>query len=204
MTPLTRRDVMEALAEIDDAAREHGTLVDLAIYGGAALMLAYDIRHSTRDVDAVVMRGKELAERVSAEVSQRRGWQSDWLNDGVKGFVSSRNEMDQLMSMFPDANADVGGLRVYVPTPEYFFAMKCMAMRMAGVDHPGDIGDIRALAKIAGIDSYERAITVVESYYPSKQISPKVQFGLQEIMGMDHVLDAQASAPDTGSEPTPK
>jgi transcriptional regulator with XRE-family HTH domain len=67
-------------------------------------------------------------------------------------------------------------------TPEYLFAMKCMAMRPEGIDGSHDISDIKALANAAGIKSVEQALSLVTSFYPASQIPPKVRFGVQEIM----------------------
>jgi hypothetical protein len=75
-----------------------------------------------------------------------------------------------------------GGLRIHVPTAEYLFAMKCMAMRPEGIDGSHDISDIEALAAIAGIADAESALSLVEAFYPAARIPPKVRFGVEEIM----------------------
>ncbi|MDV7396880.1 hypothetical protein RZS08_36115, partial [Arthrospira platensis SPKY1] len=77
---------------------------------------------------------------------------------------------------------DEGGLRIFRPSAEYLFAMKCMAMRPEGVDGSHDISDIEALALQAGIHTAEEALAIVESFYPAKRIPPKVLFGVEEIM----------------------
>jgi hypothetical protein len=56
-------------------------------------------------------------------------------------------------------------------------------MRVGGTTESQDIEDIRQLGAILGIASFEDALARVMRYYPSKQIAPKVQFGLQEIFG---------------------
>lgn len=179
MLKLSKDDILRGLRKIDAKAKEGGVVIDLSIYGGAALALVFDLRLATRDVDAVVHGAPGFLRRAAAEVAADEGWPTDWLNDGVKGFTSN-NETMRLMEDFEATPA--GGLRVYTPTPEYLFALKCMAMRPDGLDGSHDISDIEALADIAGIADSAAALSLVEEFYPSSRIPPKVRFGVEEIM----------------------
>lgn len=78
--------------------------------------------------------------------------------------------------------SSTGGLRIYTPTPEYLFAMKCMAMRPAGLGGSHDIADIEALAVEAGLADAASALALIELFYPAALIPPKVRFGTEEIM----------------------
>jgi hypothetical protein len=176
---LTRKDILRGFGKLDAMAREADKVIELAVYGGAALALSFDMRVSTRDVDAVVRGAPDFARKCAAKVARDEGWPMDWLNDGVKGFLSASEQM-RLMRDFSAAHGK--GLRVLVPSPEYLFAMKCMAMRPEGIDGSHDISDIEALAGIAGIADAKSALELVESFYPAGRIPPKVRFGVEEIM----------------------
>lgn len=176
---LSRKDIMRGLERLDAMAREANKVVELAVYGGAALALAFDMRVATRDVDAVVRGSADFARKCAATIAEEEGWPEGWLNDGVKGFLS-QNEQMRLMQEF--AAADGKGLRVFVPSPQYLFAMKCMAMRPEGIDGSHDVSDIEALAGIAEIRDAKSALELVESFYPAGRIPPKVRFGVEEIM----------------------
>ena len=176
---LRRKDILRGLEALDSAAKEEGRVVDLAIYGGAALALSFDLRLSTRDVDAVFKGSTDFVRRVAARIADLEGWPENWLNDGVKGFVSAREEL-RLMEEF--SAPDGAGLRIFVPSPTYLFAMKCMSMRAEGLDGSHDISEIEALAGIAGIASAREALGIVEQFYPAARIPPKVRFGVEEIM----------------------
>lgn len=112
-------------------------------------------------------------------MAAEEGWPQDWLNDGVKGFTSAHEKMF-LMKEF-QAGPD-GGLRIHLPTAEYLFAMKSMAMRPDGIEGSHDISDIDSLADEANILNFQQALELVESFYPASRIPPKVRFGLEEIM----------------------
>lgn len=176
---LSRADILGGLKSLDAMAREAGKVVDIAIYGGAALSLTFDLRVSTRDVDVVIRGSSGFVRECSARIAEEQGWPQDWLNDGVKAFVSPNEEM-RLMREFQAAEGI--GLRIFVPSPQYLFAMKCMAMRPEGLDGSHDISDIEALATIAGIRGAKAALELVESFYPGGNIPPKVRFGVEEIM----------------------
>jgi hypothetical protein len=176
---LSKEDITRGLRKLDAMAKEAGVLIDLAIYGGAALAIAYNLRLSTRDVDAVARGDVGFLRKAAEKVADDEGWPPDWLNDGVKGFTSS-NERMQLMTGF--SGSPEGGVRIHTPTAEYLFAMKCMAMRPEGIEGSHDISDIRALALVAGITTAEQALDLVAGFYPAARIPPKVKFGVQEIM----------------------
>lgn len=179
MAMLRKGDILRGFRKIDAKAKEASIIVDLSVYGGAALALAFDIRHATRDVDAVVHGAPDFLRRAALEVAQEEGWPEDWLNDGVKGFTSGKEQM-RLMENFEASPS--GGLRIHLPSPEYLFAMKCMSMRPEGLDGSHDISDIESLADAAGIKDADTALSLVEAFYPSSRIPPKVRFGVEEIM----------------------
>jgi hypothetical protein len=189
-----RAALLDAFAELGRAAWAEGRTVEIAVYGGSALMLTFDWRAATKDVDGVYDDDRDIVRRLAARIAEDRGWPADWLNDGVKGFLSTRDQeagMKLLSGEFP--SADEPGLRVFVPRREYLFAMKCRAMRLGGVDENRDIEDIRRLAAEIGLRTAEEAIALVASFYPRSQLQPKVQFGLEEI------FSDQSGKPDEGA-----
>ena len=89
---LSRADILAAFGELDRAFAERGVIGELCLFGGAVMVLAFQARLSTKDVDAVFQPSAVVRE-VAAEVGERRGWPAGWLNDGVKEFVSVRHEV---------------------------------------------------------------------------------------------------------------
>lgn len=179
MAFLSKQDILRGLHRLDEKARVAKVIVDMAVYGGAALALVFDLRQATRDVDAVVRGSQEFLRRAAGEIAEEEGWPADWLNDGVKGFLSHHEEL-RALTEFQASNE--GGLRLYVPVPEYLFAMKCMAMRPEGIEGSRDIADIEALADKIGVTDMDAALTLVEQFYPASRIPLKVRFGVEEIM----------------------
>ena len=181
---LTRDDLDLAFRALGEAAVAAGRIVEIAVYGGAALVLTFPGRAATKDVDAVFLTEAAWLRSAVADVADAQGWPRDWLNDAVKGWLSHRDgetDVRPLMRTYP--SEAVPGLRVFLAGPHYLFAMKCLAMRIAGADETQDRSDILILAEAIGIRSVEHALDLVSSYYPSSAVPPKTRFGIEELFG---------------------
>jgi hypothetical protein len=84
---LTRARVIEALNLLGKLAAEENLTLELCIYGGSAMMLAYGARDATKDID-VVAKPSEAAHRLAQAVAERLNLQSAWLNDDVRRYTS--------------------------------------------------------------------------------------------------------------------
>lgn len=181
---LTVETLHDALMELGTLARAEGKVIELAIYGGSALMLASNFRVSTRDVDAVAdADGQRVIERLAATIAERRGWSPDWLNDQVYPFLSDAVDgLDQHHSLFRSYPSEhEPGVRAFVPTPEYILAMKLMAMRISAGSDGKDRADILNLISIVGLQSAAEAMQFVSAFYPEARVSQKVVLGLDEL-----------------------
>ena len=176
---MDRVEILDNLKLLGGVARGRGRVVDVAVFGGAAVVLAWDFRPATRDVDAVAMEAADgpFLREAAAEVARMKGLPSDWLNDAVKGFIRDKQDLRELPEFSADENC---GLRVFVPTAEYMLAMKCLAMRSAEVAQ--DIEDIKSLLAELGIREVDEALDIVGRYYPDEALTPKTRFGLEEIL----------------------
>src|SRR5258707_3470487 len=84
---LTRARIVQALNLLGELAEQEQVTLELCIYGGSAMMLAYGSRTTTKDVDAM-MRPTEAAQRLSKRVAERLNLHEGWLNNDVRQFVS--------------------------------------------------------------------------------------------------------------------
>ncbi len=170
-----REQILEGIDRLAELAREADKNIDIAIFGGSAIVIEWGFRKSTRDVDVYISGDKEFTREAARRIASEKGWPEDWLNDAVKGFLSPKGQFS-LFGEFPHGTNEPS-LRIYIPKPEYLLAMKCMAMRMGG----DDVADIEHLVKILGFDSPETVLDLVETFYPATRIHPKVMFGIRRI-----------------------
>jgi hypothetical protein len=181
MTAAFDRDaLLDAFDEIGRAAVAAGTKLQIAVYGGSALMLASNFRFATEDVDIAEIGGEwpEWLRAVTEQVSIQRGWSRDWLNDGVAFHLSSlaTHASDHLeFGTFP-RGVSAPGLVVSVPTAEYLLALKLKAMRVTDVVR-GDTErlDILNLMDVVGIETADQAIALLGKYFPISAASPEKQ-----------------------------
>lgn len=171
-------EIEAAFTRLGELALAEQHIVDMAVYGGSALAIAYDLRASTKDVDAVFEKDKDFVRKAVASVALEMDLPPDWLNDAVKGYVSPRESGNMIkFGSFPsEANP---GLRIFVPAPAYFFAMKCVDIRTGATSK--DVDDVRSLALVCGITSAQEAMDIVESFYPDRLMQAKSRFVLEEI-----------------------
>ncbi len=171
MPALTDADLRRLFALLNEELGKTGTTGELFLVGGAVMCLAYAARSSTQDVDGLFRPARQV--RVAAaRAAQRAGVQSDWLNDGVKGFLSERGAFSPFL--------ELDHLRIMVAQPEYLLAMKCLAMRIGAEFHDED--DIRYLLRHLNIADFEQAVQTITSFYPLERFPQKTLYALGELL----------------------
>lgn len=190
---LTAQDLHDAFMDLGTLARRDGKVIDVAIYGGSALMLASNFRVATQDVDAVAEGGQDTIPRWAEEVARSRGWPSDWLNDGVRTYLSPNvdglQEHHTLLRAYPTEQEP--GLRIFVPGVEYILAMKLMAMRLDPTGDKSDLADITNLITIVGFKTSEELIDFAANFYPEAKISARLRLGIREIWRIKDTVEQE-------------
>lgn len=86
--PLTAGDIQRAFAALSDELERRAERAEIVVVGGAALVLLFEARESTKDVDAYFVRPEASVVRAAAEtVATRLDLPADWLNDGAKAYL---------------------------------------------------------------------------------------------------------------------
>ena len=166
---MTKDDINQYLKELNDELHSMGIKGEVCLYGGAVMSLAYDARPDTKDVDAIFRPAEKIRE-AAARVARAHNLRSDWLNDGVKGFLVPHQQ--RILAEFPN-------LRVYIPEPDYLLAMKAISARANTMD----AADVKFLIGLLKMKSVDDVLMLVEKYYPRDQIKPATQFFIEELFG---------------------
>jgi hypothetical protein len=150
----TESELEGMLGLLNEQLRKYGVTGEICIVGGAAMILAFGNRESTRDIDALVMAPASVRTAVR-QVAEAAGFPQDWLNDRVKGFASGQpTELKQVLKF--------SHLRVVAPSAEYILAMKCLAARVGLDEH--DKEDTKYLIEHVGLRSPAAVLDIVEKY----------------------------------------
>ena len=172
---LSKEQILAALARLNELLHEKGVIGEVCIFGGSAMVLAFDARESTRDVDGIFVPKQDVITS-ARQVAEEFGFEPDWLNDGVKGFISDEAEYTA------DGMPVFSNLRIMRPTTEYLLAMKCLASRAADAATDGDRADIMTLLKLTGITSASDVCDLVVRYYKESLLPPRVRFYIEELV----------------------
>ncbi|MBB6732805.1 hypothetical protein H7C18_17975 [Cohnella sp. CBP 2801] len=166
----TNREILVYLERINEHLKSRQLSGEISLFGGAAMCLVYGSRSSTKDIDALYAPTPEMYQIIDA-VAKEYGLPSDWLNNGVKGFVSGNHDVRMYRRL--------SHLTITAASPEYLFAMKCLASRL-GTSR--DVEDIQFLIRQLNIRSVTEAFKILERFYPPRQILPKTQYLLETLL----------------------
>ena len=137
MARLTHNEIQKALRRMGELALSQNTSVELIVVGGAAMVLVYNARESTQDVDSYIVHPKvaRLARAIAASVAKELDLAEDWLNDGAKGYLRGYSDGGVVF--------EAPGITVRCPSPSQLLAMKLSAWR-----DDVDIADARMLLQV--------------------------------------------------------
>lgn len=164
---MTKQEITQYLTELGQEILSLGRHAEIAIAGGAAMILLVGNREATRDIDAYLGADPMLVREAAKAVAERHALAEDWINDGVKGFFYSTPPQTVAL--------DVPGLRVYSVTPEYLFVMKVMAGR------PSDMEDLHALARVLSLTSPAQGQALVARWIPPRLITNRAALVIEEL-----------------------
>lgn len=167
---LTREQILRALEALSAELGAAGVSGEVCLFGGSVMVLAFAARVATKDVDALFLPAP-LIRDLARRVGESQHLPADWLNDGVKGFLSSRHDITAgNLPQFPH-------LRLAMPVPEYLLAMKCMAARLGGpTGEASDVPDIVFLIRHLRLGSAPDVLEIVGRYYPANRVPVKTQY----------------------------
>lgn len=175
-----RGALLDAFDRIGRAAALAGTKLQIAVYGGSALMLASNFRFATEDVDVSELEHPlpGWLAAVVDEIAKEKGWLDDWFNDGVAFHLSplADRALDHLeFGTFP-RDGTPPGLAVSVPSAEYLLALKLKAARVTDpLRGETERLDILNLMQVVGISTVEEAIALLGRYFPVSAASSEKQ-----------------------------
>jgi hypothetical protein len=122
--PLSAEDIRAALAALGGELLNEGARAEIVIVGGAALVLLFNARESTKDVDAFFVKPEASLLRAAAgRVAVRLALPTDWLNDGAKGYLVGLSKGDLVF--------ESSSLIAHAASLEQLLAMKLAAWRDA-------------------------------------------------------------------------
>jgi hypothetical protein len=189
-----RDALLDAFDRIGRAAVLAGTKLQIAVYGGSALMLASNFRFATEDVDVSKLEHPlpDWPAAIVHEIAVENGGQDDWFNDGVAFHLRSlADRTDHLeFGTFP-RDGSLPGLAVSIPSADYLLALKLKAARIVDpLRGETERLDILNWMRVVGISTVEEAIALLGRYFPVSAASLEKQRFLLKNINREGGIDA--------------
>lgn len=176
MAILTKQEITQALEQLGKLAQQQGQSIELLLMGGAAMVLMYNARPSTRDVDVLILSPPkaQIVRELARQVAKENDLPEDWLNDGAKGYLVGVSQGTVIFS--------APGILVKSPAVSQLLAMKLSAWR-----DDVDIQDAqRLLQEMKG--EQEQVWKMVEPYLiPGSEL--KAQYAFLDLWEATHGKD---------------
>lgn len=165
---LDRKLLFAAFGVLAEKLSRRGVVGEVHVFGGAAMVLAFNSRSATRDVDALFKPDTHVLD-AAHEVARELRLPKTWLNNQASAYVSGR--AGRGTPVF-----DHQYLRVMVTPPEHLLAMKVRAARATR-----DLDDVRVLVEHLNVRSVAAVSAVVERYFPQEPLSERSRLLLEDL-----------------------
>ncbi len=166
---MKKSDIIKAFKKLNEELSKRNVKGEVGVFGGAAMVLGFNARISTKDVDAIFVPASKVRE-AAKKVADDMDLPEDWMNDAVKLYVPVRPKEKKVIF-----SAD--HLTVWIPEPEYLVAMKGIAARFDSLD----AADLKTLIEHLHLKTVESVFDIIEHYYPKKNIPAKTQYFIEEL-----------------------
>ena len=167
---MNENDILKYLEQLNKKMKEQNIYGDINLVGGAVMCLAFKSRKITHDIDAIFEPKSKINELVKS-IARENTLPEDWLNDGVKGFLSPKANFNEFKKL--------SNLNINIATPEYMLAMKCLSAR---VDNINEIEDIKHLIKILNLKTYEDVEKIIFKFYSAEEFMVKTRYIIMEVL----------------------
>lgn len=161
-TEIPKQKFIAALDDLNAKLKAEGKTLTFLCVGGGAMMLAYNARNGTHDLDGVMSPADpdttELFHRLAAEVAREHKIDQDWINIQVKDIMHGQGF--KRVNFEPVSPYTWSNLKLLFGKPGYLLSMKVQALR------PGkqDFNDIVHLLRILRIKTLAGMQAEVEKY----------------------------------------
>jgi hypothetical protein len=173
-----KQNLLNALTQVGEILYQRGKIGDIAIYGGSALILQFDVSFKTEDVDAIINSEHGEVSRAVREVGTKNGWTSSWLNEGVSVYLSTdANSNTEFFRDFPSPMRI--GLRVHLASPKYMLTLKLRSLRIQHRDND----DVVMLAKALGVTTLDELVSLMKANFPNEPVDNRKIILLGNLIG---------------------
>ncbi len=171
---LDRSTVLEAFTRLAERLSRKDIVATVYLFGGGAMLMAFDGRAATSDLDARFTSTAGIIHDVHA-VADEMGLPRWWLNEQGTSYLP-RHDDPHSVPVFDHPNLRVGRV-----SDRHLLAMKVAASRR----NTSDIADIALLARRLGLKSAPEIIRLYGEVFPDEPLSERKRVIIAEAIRED-------------------
>lgn len=167
---LDRATIEQAFALMGQYLLDRKTLGEIVIYGGSAILLQFDWRKLSMDVDVrVIDTNHGLIIDAAHHAARQLGLLPSWLNESVAMHAREGEQPADRVFVGTYPSPERFGLRVVAAKPSYILAMKLGALERATIDDR-DFRDAINLGAECGVTTVDGLKDVYLKYFANRQL----------------------------------
>lgn len=168
---VTKELFLEILEVLDEKLEENKLELTLNIYGGTVMMVCFDARPATKDIDAL-FETSTLINNILLDIAETYGLHKDWINQDIKEPLKYiRNE--NLKEVYNFRN-----LKVLAPSAEQMLAMKILSARP---EPYRDFNDAEYLISYLKIETLEEVLKIFDKYVGRRYLGERQKMFLNYV-----------------------
>ncbi len=168
---ITKEKFLEIMECLNEKLGENKMELSLNIYGGTVMMICFDVRPATKDIDALFNTSPHL-NNILQEIAEVYDLDSNWINQDIKEPLKYL-KMEDLKELYKFNN-----LKIYVPSAEQMLALKLLSARPEPYK---DFEDAEYLIKYLKIEDLDSVIKIFEKYVGRKYLGDRQKMFLNYI-----------------------
>ncbi|AXF57455.1 DUF6036 family nucleotidyltransferase [Salicibibacter kimchii] len=149
---------LEILETLNERLGENQLNMSMNIYGGTVMVVSFDVRPATKDIDAIFDTSPQI-ETILIDIAETYGLAKEWINQDIKEPLRHVKQED-LKEIY---NFD--HLKVFAPGAEQMLAMKILSSR---AEPFRDFADAEHLINFLEIETLEQVLEIFDKYIGKK------------------------------------
>lgn len=153
----------EILEVLDKKLEENRLGLTLNLYGGTVMMVCFDARPATKDIDAL-FETSPIIDNILADIAETYGLHEGWINQDIKEPLKSL-KIEDLNEIYKFKN-----LKVLAPSAEQMLAMKILSARP---EPYRDFMDAEYLVRYLKLVTLEQVMDIFDKYIGRKYLGDR-------------------------------
>lgn len=168
---ITKEKFLEIMECLNEKLHENKMELSINIYGGTAMMVCFDVRPATKDIDAIFDISPQL-NNILSDIAETYCLDKDWINQEIKEPLKHLKTED-MKELYKFNN-----LKILAPSAEQMLAMKIFSARPEPYK---DFDDAEYLIQYLKIENLNDVFEIFDKYVGRKYLGERQKMFLNYI-----------------------